>query len=888
LSWTPATDPYNGEYLIEFDPCYPQSGCSRVLYNGNATTPLQLTRTTPGTWQYRVVFGWRASNGQIQVTGQSNQVSVVVPTPVKPDLLSPPRSPLKEGFRLQWTNDPGDFIYQLSEDTRSDFTTPDSPQYWPSSNSENIPAKTPGVYYYRVRSWNKLPQNGGIASAWSNVISVKVLSDEEFLELIERRVFDYFLATTSATGLTLDRLGTDGTANGVASVAAGGFYLSALTVGAEKAWIERTEAYNRAKTALTTYLNGTPTVHGFFYHFLKADGTPSDVPFREVSSIDTALLAAGALQAGEYFGGEVKTLADSIYRRIEWSWMLDPGLNLLHQSWTETNGFQGYYNSYSEAILAYLLAIGSPTYPIPPGTFYSFARPKGSYQGPEFIFTPGGEIFTYQYPHAWFDFRSTRDELGVNWWQNSIEGVRANQRFAADNSAQGYSALLWGLTACDGPDGYKAYGARPSYYLFSDGTVAPTGAGASIALAEDLSLPSLKHLYAVHGDLIWKTYGFVDSFNPARNWVDGYYIGIDQGIMLLMLENRKSQLIWRTFMNNEHAIRALSRAHFSGYFNAEPDVTLDDFEDGNFWTPEAFLGWWESAGTNVYRRAAVTSPVYEGNLAMRVEYTKNGDAWSIMGAHLAASNPKKDFSRHELVTLNVYGACDLLLKLRDQTRAEQDVATLRAKNPNGWNRLIFDYSALGIDKKAVDNLLIFVDPGNGATSGTIFLDQIKLETRKPVVLENFEDASFWTPDTSLGWWDVDGTRVYRRSQSKDPSRGGFGAMKVEYTKDGLAWSFFGGHLSAANPGRDFSRFTRLVVWVYGKADLLVKLRDRALRQAELGTGHATNTNGWTRLVFDFSRATGVDLTDIDNILFFVDPGNPSSSGSISFDDIALE
>ena len=273
---------------------------------------------------------------------------------------------------------------------------------------------------------------------------------------------------------------------------------------------------------------------------------------------------------------------------------------------------------------------------------------------------------------------------------------------------------------------------------------------------------------------------------------------------------------------------------------------------------------------------------------MRVAYSKNGDAWSVMAAHLSGANPKRDFSAHELLALKVYGACELLVKLRDETRAERDVAVLKAKNATGWNQLLFDFSALGINKRAIDNILFFVDPGNGTSSGTIYLDQIKLANRKPEMLDNFEDSSFWTPDTSLGWWDVDGTRVYRRSQSKDPSRGGFGAMKVEYTKDGLAWSLIGGHLSPSNPLKDFTRHTRLAVWVYGRADVLVKLRDRARAEAEIGTGRALNASGWTRLVFDYSRISSINLSDIDNVLFFVDPGNPSSSGTIYLDDVAVE
>ena len=895
LSWFPPSDDAFGEWLIEYDPCYPQSGCSRILAWGNATTPLTLTRTTAGRWGYRVIFGWMASSGRLQVTGQSNVAWVDVPSPITPMLFEPLRPPLDNGCQLQWTHDPyGNRIYQLVEDTRPDFSTPDAPQYWPSGNSEPIPPKAPGTYYYRVRAWNRLPEQGGVASEWSNSITLQVVSDDRFLDLWGRALFDYLADTTSPAGLTLDRLPTSGSPDGIASIAAGGFYLSALTVGAERGWMNRQEAYDRAKTALHTYRDGTPTVHGFFYHFLKPDGSPSDTPFLEVSSIDTALLLAGALQAGEYFGGDVKSLADALYRRVEWSWLFDPTLGLMRWGWIdEARGFYegGYYDAYSEAILLYLLAIGSPTHPIPAGSVYGFARPKGNYRGPDFVFDGGGHLFTYQYAQAWYDFRKTTDALGVNWWQNSVEAARANQRFAIDHPRDGYSEFVWGLTSSDGPNatpenpyGYTAYGALPAYGNIHDGTIAPTGIGGSIALAPDIALPSLKYLYRTHGDQIWQRYGFVDAFNPTRGWVDGFYVGIDQGIMLVMLENFRSGLIWRTFMQNEHVQRSLARAKFSGYSAA--DVALEDFEDQNFWTPDTTVGWWDSAGTNVYRRFNETSTVGEGAVAMRVEYSKNGDAYSLMGAHLAPSNPHRDFSEHDLLTLQATGEAELLVKLRDVHQAEEDVAVLRSHE--GWQRLVFDLGRVGIDRTAIDNVLLFVDPGNRVSRGTLLLDSIRLENRRPLILEDFEDDNFWTPESTAGWWDIDGTRVYRRSRSKDPSLGGFGAMRVDYAKDGVPWSLFGAFISPANPRHDFSQRSRLAVSVYGEAELLVKLRDRTRHEVELGLARATNPRGWTRLVFDYAGVGGIDLRDVDNVLFFVAPGDPSAAGTIYLDDLVIE
>ena len=155
------------------------------------------------------------------------------------------------------------------------------------------------------------------------------------------------------------------------------------------------------------------------------------------------------------------------------------------------------------------------------------------------------------------------------------------------------------------------------------------------------------------------------------------------------------------------------------------------------------------------------------------------------------------------------------------------------------------------------------------------------------MLDDFEDSSFWTPDTTVGWWDIDGTTVYRHTQSLDPSHGGFGAMRVDYTKSNLPWSLFGAFISDTNPLRNFRGKTRLTVWVRGNATLLVKLRDRQLREAEIGRQTATNPGGWNKLVFDYGEAP-IELSDVDNIMFFVEPGDPAAAGTIFLDDLSLE
>ncbi len=812
------------------------------------------------------------------------------PVPLAPTLFDQLRPPVSTGLTVKWTSENNAALYQLQEDLGGGFGN--GPEYWPAGNWEYMADKTPGTYSYRVRGWNAAPQDGGEAGDWSNTVTVTVLNDTQFLDHIQEAHFQFLLDATSSIGLTLDRVSTGSTPTNIASTAASGFYLSALTVGVERGWITQTEGYNRALTVMQTFDTVVAKEHGFFYHFLLPDGTPSSDPFLEVSTIDTALFIAGALQAGEYFGGQVATISNSIYERVEWDWMYDSHQQYMHQAWKPGEGMINYYGSYSEAILLNLLAIGSPTHPIPAESFYAIRRPKGNYNGPDFVFTEGGQMFVYQYPQLWYDFRNTTDGLGVNWYDNSVEAARANQRYCIDNSGLGYNQYIWGLTASDGvpftgnPYGYEAFGAQPSYYHTSNGTVAPTGMGGSVFLAPDIAIPGLKYIYTHFGDNLWTDNGFVDSFKPSASWYDTWQLAIDQGAIVLSIENYRSDLIWDSFMQNEHVIRSLTRAGFSGYVPA--NKTLEDFEDQNMWTPDTSLGWWDADGSTVYQRFNELGTVFEGSVSMGLQYNKNGLPWSITAGHISSNNANKDLTGYNQIAMDVFGDADILLKLRDAGINEQDVSTQKALDPNGWNHLVFDFTDLGIDLSDIDNLLFFVEPGDASATGTLYLDNIRAETRNPIVIEDFEDGNMWSPDTTLGWWDNDGTTVYNRSLTKDPSHGGFGAMNIGFAKNGLAWSITAGFISANNPNRDFSQRTRLSFWAHASGEVLVKLRDRQYNEVELGTVSFNNGVGWKRVSLDYSWVDSIDLTDVDNILFFADPGEAWTSGSFVIDDIVIE
>ena len=229
------------------------------------------------------------------------------------------------------------------------------------------------------------------------------------------------------------------------------------------------------------------------------------------------------------------------------------GRKTLCMGWTPESGFLWYYwDSYSEAMILYALAIGSPTHPISKDSWFEWARPVDSYSGYEVVYCYTGSIFTYQYSHAWIDFRSLYDKNGVNYYSNSVNAVKANQEFCLDNSARykAYGEDSWGLSASLGPEGYKGYGAKPGEAL-NDGTIAPYGMAASIVFDWERSLRGIRDVYEKHNRFLYGKYGFKDAFNLDRNWWADEYLGIDVGITALMIENCRTGLVWDRFMKLE-------------------------------------------------------------------------------------------------------------------------------------------------------------------------------------------------------------------------------------------------------------------------------------------------------------------------------------------------
>jgi hypothetical protein len=393
--------------------------------------------------------------------------------------------------------------------------------------------------------------------------------DQEFLEDYQKRCFHYFWEQwNNRTGLFLDRARMDGTPSSqVASTAATGFGLTALCIGAEHGWVSREQTRVRVLTTLRYLWEHAFHDHGWFLHFMDARTGLRRLD-SEVSSIDTALLLAGILTAQGYFSSdrEIRRLSREIFERVDFVWMLNGSPYLLSHGVMPGSGFLKYrWDSYCEASILYLLAIGAPRNSITSESWYSWVRPEVHYEKWKFI--SGGPLFTHQFSHGWVNFRHQRDTTGTDYFWNSQIATYAHRDFCISLQSRysDYGPNMWGITVSDSADGYVSWGGPPNLGPI-DGTLVPCAAAGSLMFTPDICLPVLRQMYKVYGDKVYQRYGFTDAFNPnwkdQKLWVNPDVIGIDVGISLLSIENLLTGNVWRWFMLNQYIQAAMERVGF--------------------------------------------------------------------------------------------------------------------------------------------------------------------------------------------------------------------------------------------------------------------------------------------------------------------------------------
>ncbi len=419
--------------------------------------------------------------------------------------------------------------------------------------------------------------------------------DEAFIEDLSRRSFQYFWELGNPkNGLVPDRARIDGSPlreshQNIASIAATGFGLTGICIAAERGWVDKNQARERARATLRFFGNDAFQQRGWFYHWLDTQ-TGERRWQSEISSIDTALLLGGVLTLRQCFSddAEIVKLATRIYERVDFRWMLNGHPRLLSHGWKPETGFLRHrWDTYSEDLILYLLAIGSPTHPISPESWYALWRDRYRYQGISYFTTIGVPLFMHQYSHAWVDFRNRREIRGdkIDYFQNSINATMAHRAFCMSMSREfpHFGPNVWGITASDSAKGYLAWGGPPRDPRI-DGTVVPCAAGGSLMFTPKISTSALQTMHEKYGDRVYGKYGFVDAFNPHTGWIDTDVIGIDVGIILLSAENMRTGNVWRWFMRNLEIPRAMQRVGLLRYktaWSGPAERSGDGALDGN-------------------------------------------------------------------------------------------------------------------------------------------------------------------------------------------------------------------------------------------------------------------------------------------------------------------
>ncbi|TWT66610.1 glucoamylase family protein [Allorhodopirellula solitaria] len=413
------------------------------------------------------------------------------------------------------------------------------------------------------------------------------MTSDDFLTDLRTRCYRYFVEAADAdTGLISDRGRTDGRKfSEHASTAACGFGLAAYALAPASGLDSLDRARARSRILLRSLVERAEHHNGFVYHFIgRGDG--KRMMKSEASTIDTALMLAGAMCSETIFGddAEIASLCRELTSRINWQSMLCEG-NVLSMGWTPERGMLPHrWDRFSELTLLVLIAIGAPHHAIDPNAWQAWRREQVlTFQGQTFLSYP--PLFVHQYPLAFFDFRGLQSPSGRSYWQNSVTAHYAQIEFLKRLSQRypkqlgHYGDTLWGLTSSDSATGYRDWGGPYEDNRFEpdrgiDGTVVPSAAAGGLAIVPEPAIETLTYQRHHYGDQIYRRYGFANAFNPATEWVSQDVIGIDTGISLLMAENRRSGGVWKAFMAHPIAQAALKRAGFTSRSRSQNDASV--------------------------------------------------------------------------------------------------------------------------------------------------------------------------------------------------------------------------------------------------------------------------------------------------------------------------
>jgi hypothetical protein len=423
-----------------------------------------------------------------------------------------------------------------------------------------------------------------IADENGNAVSInKNLSDSVLLDLVQKQTIKYFWDFAHpVSGMARERSNTSfNYGNEVVTTGGTGFGVMALIVSAERKWIQRDSVANRILKMLK-FLYKADSYHGVFPHWMDG-ATGKTIKFSRKDDgadlVETSYLFEGLLCARAYFNAdnkvenEIRGRITSLWNDIEWNWFTKNGEEVLYWHWSPNNGWAMDFpiHGYNEALVTYILAASGTNYPVSAKVYHNgWAMSNFFYNGKKFFgytlplgFDFGGPLFYTHYSFLGLDPHGLKDEY-ANYWEQNQNHTLINLSYCVDNPKhfKGYGKDCWGLTASDDPNGYDAHSPTND-----DGTISPTAALSSFPYTPQYSMNALKHFYFDLGNKIWGQYGFKDAFDESKDWVADSYLAIDEGPIVVMIENYRTGLFWKLFMNIPEIENGLHKLGFSSpYF----------------------------------------------------------------------------------------------------------------------------------------------------------------------------------------------------------------------------------------------------------------------------------------------------------------------------------
>ena len=430
--------------------------------------------------------------------------------------------------------------------------------------------------------------NAQTAGSFTSKVPPPPLSDDSLMTLVEEHTFQYFWNGAEPTsGMARERIHMDGVYpendENIVTTGGSGFGVMVILVGIERGFITRAEGLDRFKR-IVSFLEEADRFHGAWPHWLNGE-TGRTKPFSPRDDggdlVETAFLVQGLLCVRQYFATgteperQLAERIDRLWRDVEWDWYTR-GENVLYWHWSPKHGWAMNFpvGGYNEALIMYVLAAASPTHPIKPEVYHQGwahdggIRSDSSYYGYELVLdhyengnAPVGPLFWAHYSYLGLDPRGLTDRYGDYWKLNQNHAL-INVAYAIDNPRNyaGYGADTWGLTSSYSPKGYGGH--RPGFDL---GVISPTASLSSIPYTPEASMRAMRHFYTDLGPYIWGEYGFYDAFNQTKGYYPPRYLAVDQGPIVVMIENYRSGLLWKLFMSCPEVQQGLSRLDFSGF-----------------------------------------------------------------------------------------------------------------------------------------------------------------------------------------------------------------------------------------------------------------------------------------------------------------------------------